>query len=62
MNFFARLALVDSMFNQEDVFLVLDDPFVNMDQEKIAIAGKILEEISSKRQILYFTCHTSRKV
>lgn len=62
MNFFARLALVDSMFNQEVVFLVLDDPFVNMDQEKIAIAGKILEEISSKRQILYFTCHTSRKV
>lgn len=62
MNFFARLALVDSMFNQEDVFLVLDDPFVNMDQEKIAIAGEILEEISSKRQILYFTCHTSRKV
>ena len=62
MNFFARLALVDSMFNQEDVFLVLDDPFVDMDQEKIAIAGKILEEISSKRQILYFTCHISRKV
>lgn len=61
MNFCTRLALVDAMFAEEQPVLVLDDPFVNLDEEKIETARKIVSDISKERQILYFTCHESRK-
>ena len=55
-----RLALIDSIFEEEEPFLVLDDPFVNLDEEKIKNAISLIKEISSKYQIIYFSCHESR--
>ena len=40
--------------------LILDDPFTNLDPEKIRQALGLLQEIAGKRQVLYFTCHESR--
>ena len=54
-----RFALVDS-FCDEGGFLVLDDPFVNLDKNKIEQGLVFLEKLSKKYQILYFTCHDSR--
>ena len=54
-----RFALVDSLCEQGG-FLVLDDPFVNLDKEKIQQGLKFLQKLSKKYQILYFTCHESR--
>ncbi|MBQ3600499.1 MAG: hypothetical protein II992_04750 [Lachnospiraceae bacterium] len=56
-----RLALVEVMYTKERPFLLLDDPFVNLDDNKIEKAKKILEQLSQEYQILYFTCHESRK-
>ncbi|MCD8046815.1 MAG: AAA family ATPase [Clostridiales bacterium] len=55
IGFCLRLALVDAMYQEERPFLVLDDPFVNLDEEKTAGAGRLLKEVSEKYQIIYFT-------
>ena len=55
-----RLALVDAMYPDEKPFLVLDDPFVNLDEEKVVHGNELLSKIAGEYQILYFTCHSSR--
>ena len=55
-----RLSLVDAMYTREKPFLILDDPFVNFDEEKTRLAREFLQQVSEKYQIIYFTCHRSR--
>ena len=55
-----RLALVDAMYTREKPFLILDDPFVNFDEQKTEAAREFLNRVSAKYQIIYFTCHSSR--
>ena len=55
-----RFALVDALFAEERPFLVLDDPFVNLDQEKLSRAVRFLKEAGERYQILYLVCHDSR--
>ena len=57
-----RLALVDAIFGNREMFLVLDDPFINLDDEHMEKARKLLRKLSGKHQILYLTCHSSRTV
>jgi uncharacterized protein YhaN len=57
-----RFALVDAMYQGEKPFLVLDDPFVNLDEDKMEKGTKLLKQISREYQILYFTCHESREM
>ena len=55
-----RLALVDAMYREEKPFLILDDPFVNLDKEKVKSGNKLLLSVSKEYQVIYFTCHDSR--
>lgn len=55
-----RFALIDAIFEKEKPFIILDDPFVNLDKEKIENAMNLIKEISKDYQIIYFTCHESR--
>ena len=55
-----RLALVDAMYTEEKPFLILDDPFVNLDQEKVDCGNQLLLSVSEEYQVIYFTCHDSR--
>ena len=55
-----RLGLVDALFSDEEPFIILDDPFVTFDDEKISAAKSLLTKIGAYRQILYFTCSESR--
>ena len=55
-----RLALVDAMYQEEKPFLILDDPFVNLDQDKVTAGNELLMEASKEYQVIYFTCHDSR--
>ena len=55
-----RLALVDALFRKEQPFLLLDDPFVNLDDEATRRALLLLREIAKKRQVVYLTCNTAR--
>lgn len=56
-----RFALVDAMYQEEKPFLILDDPFVNLDDEKAAHGEELLIELENKYQVIYFTCHESRE-
>lgn len=55
-----RIALVDAMYPGEKPFLILDDPFVNLDTVKVKGGMKLLRELGRDYQILYFTCSDSR--
>ena len=55
-----RLALIDALFTQEKPFLILDDPFVNLDDSRVENARELLGEIAKEYQILYLVCHSSR--
>ncbi len=55
-----RLALVDALFEKEVPFLILDDPFTALDDERLTKALDMLHRLGEQRQILYFTCTRSR--
>lgn len=55
-----RLALVDALFKGQETFVVLDDPFVNLDDDHTSQMLKLLRTLAEKRQIIYLTCHSSR--
>lgn len=55
-----RLAFADAMYREKKPFLILDDPFVNLDEEKIEHGRAFVREIAKEYQVIYFTCHESR--
>ena len=55
-----RLALVDALFTDTKPFVILDDPFVNLDDAHTAQALSLLQELARERQILYLVCNSSR--
>lgn len=61
MELCTRFALVDALFEAEKPFVVLDDPFVNLDENAMEGAQKALLQLSAQYQLIYFTCHPSRK-
>ncbi len=55
-----RVALVDVMYSQEVPPIIMDDPFINLDDAKLQETKAFLEEIARKYQIVYFTCSNAR--
>lgn len=62
IDFCMRLALVDTLFEKEQPFLILDDPFVNLDEDRLEKAQELLGVMSTNKQIVYFVCHPIRAV
>ncbi len=58
----ARLALVETLYDKELPFVMLDDPFAHFDDKKCATALKVLKRISERNQIIYLTCSKSRAI
>lgn len=58
----SRLAIVEDLFPKEQPFLILDDPFVNLDDYSLQQISGILHSLADRWQILYFTCHSSRNI
>lgn len=57
-----RLAFIEAMYQNEKPFMIMDDPLVNMDENKIKGGKKLLRQLAADYQVLYFTCHKSRSV
>ena len=55
-----RLSLIESLFKEEKPFIILDDPFVNLDETKIKNAFELIKKLSKDYQIVYYICHSSR--
>ena len=56
-----RLALADALYGEDKPPLILDDPFVNLDDEKLSASRRMLKRLSSQCQIVYLTCSSSRR-
>lgn len=55
-----RFALVKSIFKAELPFIILDDPFVNLDENLIENMLKLIKDFAQEMQIIYLVCHGSR--
>lgn len=55
-----RLSLIENAFGGEKPFIIMDDPFVNLDKEHIEKTLEFLKSVSKDEQIIYFCCHESR--
>ena len=62
IDFCMRLALVDTLFESEQPFLILDDPFVNLDADRLEKALELLNVMAANKQIVYFVCHPIRAI
>ena len=62
MNIAMHLSLADALFENESPILILDDPFVNLDDRRLKNALSMLKLLAEKRQIIYLTCHSSRNL
>ena len=49
------------MFREEKPFLILDDPFTNLDDEKLKKARVFLKQLAERYQVIYLTCSEERK-
>lgn len=56
IGFCLRLALIDAMYEDEKPVLVLDDPFVNLDAERLRGAKRLMDTLAANYQMIYFTC------
>jgi len=55
-----RFALADSLFVKEKPFIILDDPFCDLDENNTALVIRTLRRLQEDYQIIYFCCHESR--
>ena len=55
-----RFGLIQSLFKDEFPFVILDDPLVNLDEEKTKRALEVINEFANNYQVIYFTCNTNR--
>lgn len=60
IDFCLRMALIDTLFEDERHFIIIDDPFVDLDPVRLEHAIRLLRSISADSQIIYFVCHDFR--
>ena len=57
-----RLSLAEALYAEgEKPPIILDDPFVNLDEQRLTAAKQLLATLSNKYQILYLICHEERR-
>ncbi len=54
-----RMALIDAMYQNDAPFILMDDPFVNYDEQNLRGGMEFLKKASERYQIIYFTCRQS---
>ena len=57
-----KLALLRAAFDEEEPFVIMDDPFTSLDETHMKNAVNFIKKISKSTQIVYFSCHNSRKI
>lgn len=57
-----RLAIIENIFKGEKPLIILDDPFVDLDEGNFKRTAKVVEKLSKDMQIIYFCCHDARRI
>lgn len=60
IGFCMRLSMADAMYKDEKPVLIMDDPFVNLDDRKFNAAKTLIEKVAENYQIIYMTCREDR--
>ena len=61
VQFCVRLSLAEALYAEgERPPIILDDPFVNLDERRLEAAKRLLAALSDKYQILHLVCHAER--
>jgi len=52
-----RLTMAEYFLRDKSGFLILDDPLVDMDPDRQALAAEQINEFAKTRQVIFLTCH-----
>lgn len=52
-----RLTMAEYFLQDKEGFLILDDPLVDMDLDRQALAAEQINEFAKNRQVIFLTCH-----
>ncbi|MBQ8433983.1 MAG: AAA family ATPase [Clostridia bacterium] len=52
-----RVAISQLIFGKDIPLLIVDDAFVNFDEQNFGRATQLLKQLSKTTQVIYFTCH-----
>ena len=52
-----RVALSELLYDGAIPFVIIDDAFVNFDEDNFTRATTLLKQLSAHAQVIYFTCH-----
>jgi len=52
-----RLTMAEYFLRDKSGFLILDDPLVDMDSGRQALAAKQIKEFAKHKQVIFLTCH-----
>ncbi len=55
-----RMSMVDAMYKAEKPFIIMDDPFNNLDDYSLKQGLDMMEKLSDEYQIVYITCTEKR--
>ena len=54
-----KLAMVDKYLEDQEGFIIMDDPFVDLDPKRQELTAKVIRDFSKDKQVILFTCHPS---
>ncbi len=57
-----RLALLDNIYNEKLPFIIMDDPFMMLDDDNMKATTAMLKTLARNKQIIYFSCTKSREI
>lgn len=60
--FCVRVYLLKEIYKNEKPFIILDDTFVNLDDDNMEKARQVLKELEKEYQIIYSCCHSRCKI
>ena len=49
--------IINFIITEIKPFVIFDDPFTNLDQEKTKGGLELLHKIAEEYQVIYYTCH-----
>ena len=58
ISFCQRISLINKIYKKEKPFIILDDTFVNLDDKMLKCAKEIVNQISTKYQVIYICCNS----
>ena len=58
ISFCQRISLINKIYKKEKPFVILDDTFVNLDDNMLTCAKQVVKELAGEFQVIYLCCHS----